>query len=285
MWRIRQVINNNVVLASQDGADAVLVGRGLGYQHKVGDTLTESGSIQVFRSTDTQPIHMARLIAELTPAHIDVAVKLARLAAKTCDVKLPDSTVIALADHLRFAVDRVVAGKHLPNPVAWEVRHLYPTEFEFGCKALELAKREVGVQLDESEAVSFALHVVNASFAIPGGQMMQTQRITESLLAVVDMVEAATGHRIDRNSAAAARFLTHLRFLYRRIVARGGKPAHDSDTGVELMAQTVADSYPLAWAVAAKVMLQVQMDLDAVCAADEQVYLMLHIARLLGATR
>lgn len=285
MWRIKQVLNNNVVLAAQADREAVLVGTGIAFGKRKGDEVYQEQISQIFAAEDTQPAQLARLVAELSPQQLELASKISSLAARICEIKLPDSTVVAIADHLRFAVDRAIAGTPLPNPLKWEVQQFYPEEYQFGQRALELIKAETGIQCDESEAVSLALHVVNAAFAVPGGSLVQTAKITEMLNKVFAVVEAALAMEIDRESAAAARFVTHIRFLLRRMLRRGGSGAHEPEPALAGMRDTIAKTYPKSWSAAAKLVMMLQMELDTQCSDDEIVYLALHIARLAGATK
>ncbi|MFP7366241.1 PRD domain-containing protein [Corynebacterium callunae] len=288
VWKIIQVFNNSVVLAERGTDRAVLLGRGIGFGRAPGAAVQESAVQEHFRASGMQPPeHLARLIAELNPELIALARELAENAHFMCDVEIPDSTVIAMADHIRFAIDRAAQGISLPNPLRWEVSQFYPREYAFGIKALQHIKKASQVALPEEEAISLALHVVNAQFAQNSMQntMSRTAQLTALLAQVFDVIETALpNHEIDRDSTAAARFVTHLRYLLQRMIARGRDP-HQVEDAMLSLSTKVADEYPVAYAIAGKVIMMLQMELDTNCSDDEVVYLSLHIARLMRTPR
>lgn len=288
VWKIIQVFNNNVVLAENGSDRAVLLGRGLGFGRAPGAAVQADAVQEFFHPTAMQPPEqLARLIAELNPEIISLARELAENAEFMCDVTIPDSTVVAMADHIRFAIDRAAQGFSMPNPLRWEVSQFYPREFAFGHKALAHIKSRTQVSLPEDEAVSLALHVVNAQFAQSTRQdsMARTAQLTTLLTKVFDVLEAALpDQKIDRDSMTAARFITHLRFLLQRLIGREGK-AHEAEKGLISLSSKVADEYPVSFSIAGKVIMMLQLELDTTCSDDEAVYLALHIARLMKSPR
>lgn len=65
----------------------------------------------------------------------------------------------------------------------------------------------------DDEAVAVAMHVVNAQFASAG--MGPTLEMTTKLNRIIGVIEMELGIVIDRDSMRAARFITHLRYLFR----------------------------------------------------------------------
>lgn len=287
-WKIIQVFNNNVVLAEREDQRAVLLGRGIGFQRTAGASVPGESVHEVFSPSPAEPPeHLATLLTELPEELIGLSRELAGLAAIMCQIDLPDSTVIALADHIRFAVQRAIDGAEMSHPLEWEVRQLYPREFEFGRSALVHVQQTTGVRLDETEAVALALHVVNAQFTTAnrdGANMALTARVTALLTQVLDLVDMRLPGPIDRSSMAAARFVTHLRYLLRRMLERGPDVPgpHDADPPLVQLSGTLQEQYPAAYRIASNVLLTMEMNLNIECSEDEVVYLTLHIARLMS---
>mgnify|MGYP000476356576 CR=1 FL=1 len=84
------------------------------------------------------------------------------------------------------------------------------------------------------------------------------------------------GVTIDTHSMNAARFVTHLRYLYAR-VASGKQIVDPHPTFVD----AIANAHPEATACAMKLRFQFEMNLGEKLTTDEVAYLALHIARLL----
>ncbi len=281
MWRIVQVFNNNVVLAQQNGEHAVLLGRAIGYKQRRGRAVDESKIHQCYVPASGQPPEQfARLIGEIAPEQLELAQELNGLAQDICGTVLPDSVVVALADHIRFAFERALAGQEFPAPLQWEVQHLYPDEYRFGKKACEHIREKFGVQLPEGEAVALALHVVNAQFDGGTEGFERTANITSLLAKVLDVVDAALPGGpgvLDRDSLATARFITHVKFLLQRMFAGQS----DQDTDIGRLRSTVAEQYPEAHTIAKRVLMALAFETDDEYTDNEATYLTLHIARLM----
>lgn len=169
-WEILQVFNNNVVLAvpqnAHDMQQAILVGRGIGFAAERGDTVNPDHIQEVFTpQTAASTEHFTTMLSELPAELLGLARELAELASLLCGIKITDSFVIMLADHINAAVDRATRGVDLPNPMQWDTRQFYPREYEFGIRALVAIKQATGIQLYESERTAIAQHAVNAKYA------------------------------------------------------------------------------------------------------------------------
>lgn len=97
----------------------------------------------------------------------------------------------------------------------WEIEQLYPAEAILGREAVQLAQRESGLPIAPGESMAPAMHFVNAEFA--SSDTSATVTMTTSLNMLVDVVKEEIGLDPQRNVAAIARFVTHLRYLFVRV--------------------------------------------------------------------
>lgn len=67
-------------------------------------------------------------------------------------VNLNSSVYVTLTDHINFAIERQKQNIDFTNPLLWEIKRYYPSEFQVGCYALDLIKQRFDVQLTEDEA-------------------------------------------------------------------------------------------------------------------------------------
>lgn len=270
-----RVFNNNVVLARDDtGREVVLTGRGLGFQARPGQRVDEHKVVRTFvpdqgRNAD----NFAQLLASIPPEHVDLAAAALDEVRDELAGPLPSSIVVALADHLSFAIKRTRADITVDYPLRAEVVHLYPREVALAERIVARVNRAVEVPLDPDEAMPIALHLVNASFNT--GDLSRTYQMTGVFSQVFDVVEATTGTVIERESANAARFITHLRYFFVR--------AHDAaqlDDDVEPLATALAQAHPAASRAAHRVAEVLALRLGAPVSASETTYLAMHVARL-----
>lgn len=271
--RVKRVISNNAVLAlDADGQEMVALGRGLGHGRRPGDTLEADRIEQVFIAGDADE-RLTRFLADVPLEYVRVAGRVAELAHERLGLKVTQALILPIADHLHFAVQRQTQGMEMHYPLAWEVRQLYPDELAVGEAALALANAAFRVELPVDEAVAFAMHFVNAQFASPG--MTRAMEMTQTISKAFEVIEKSFGVTIDTHSMNAARFVTHLRYLYARVAS--GKQIVDPHP---TFADAIANAHPEASACAAKLRFQFEMNLGDKLSPDEVAYLALHVARL-----
>lgn len=272
--RVKRVISNNAVLTlDPDGQEMVALGRGLGHGRRPGDIIEPSRIEQVFIAGDADE-RLTRFLADVPLEYVRVAGRIADLAHERLGLKITQALILPIADHLHFAVRRQAEGMEMHYPLGWEVRQLYPEELAVGEAALGLANATFGVELPADEAVAFAMHFVNAQFTSPG--MSRAMEMTQAISKAFEVIEKSFGVTIDTHSMNAARFVTHLRYLYAR-VASGKQIVDPHPTFVD----AIANAHPEATACAMKLRFQFEMNLGEKLTTDEVAYLALHIARLL----
>lgn len=132
----------------------------------------------------------------------------------------------------------------------------------------------LGIPLSSDEAVSVALHFVNAQFASSSGLGPAVQ-MTKMIAQISESIERTLGVRLDPNSMSTARFVTHLRYLFTRL-ASGRQWAEPQPTFVD----AIANAHPEAMKAARRVRFLIEMGHDTELSPDETAYLALHIARL-----
>lgn len=135
-----------------------------------------------------------------------------------------------------------------------------------------LAEKEIPA-LPESEKVAIALHLVNSGFG--AGDLRETHQITEILSQLFDVVDSAYGITVDRSSTNAARFITHMRYLFVRM-----KENTQLNEGFSTLIDTLAQSHPEAVICGNRIGDILELRLDKELSGDERSYLALHVTRL-----
>ena len=275
--RISRIFNNNVALAtSHTGVETVVIGRGLAFGKRKGDLIDPTRVEQTFVPEEgTSDERLRWSLAEIPPEVLALATELEQEVRADSNFSVSHSFIIPMADHLNFALTRAREGITVGYPLALEVSQLYPREVDFGRRAVALTAERTGVQLPEQEAIPLALHLVNSQFA--AADMSQTYRMTEIFSQIFDLFKTAYGRDIDQDSMSAARFVTHLRYLFVRS-SEGRK--HSEDTASSVLLDAVRSSYPKAFACAQKVYLLLEMQFGLALSEDELTYLTIHLARL-----
>ncbi|MET9815533.1 PRD domain-containing protein [Streptomyces sp. NPDC006355] len=272
--RVKKVFNNNVVLGvDEHGAETVLMGRGIGFQVKPGEVVDADRAERRFVAETMPAERLAALAAEIPLGVIEVMEEVVAAARGRLGERISEHILLPLADHVHFALARAATGALIEYPLKWEIENLYPAETEMGAAALEIIERRLGVRLDETEALPLALHFVNAQ--IGSGDIAATMQMTQWLRVALETIGEDLGVAIDQRSLDAARFITHLRYLFLR--ARDGKQVRAAD---DQIGEAVRNARPLEYACAERLARRMEELFDWRVGREEILYLALHVSRL-----
>ena len=273
---IARVFNNNLVLALDAmGREVILTGRGLGFQARPGQVVDQTRVVRTFVPADGRdPDHLAQLLAGIPPEHIQlVGDALAEVGLDK--VGRNPSLVIALADHVSFALRRLAIGMQLDYPLQAEVQHLYTEEYEQAKALLAAINVRAERPLPGDEAVGLALHLVNAGFAT--GDLSYTYQMTGVIQQMVAVIGQTFSLDVDGSSVSIGRFITHLRYLLVRIHQH-----RQLDEGQSAIGVAIRTAYPAAAECARRLAELLEIRLGAPLTEDEVSYLALHIARVVA---
>jgi beta-glucoside operon transcriptional antiterminator len=272
---VLRVFNNNVVLArAADRGEVILTGRGLGFQAKPGQQVDDTKVVRVFVPEDGRNAdNFGALVAAIPPEHLALADQALEIARAGMTGPLNSTTVVALADHLSFAIKRLRQGLAIEYPLRAEVAHLYPDELRMGQQIVDFVNSRLEEPLPRDESVAVALHLVNAGFA--SGDLSYTYQMTGVFAQLFEVLEQAYGRTFDRETVNAARFITHLRYFFVR--AHTGRQLAEGATG---LGSAIREAYPEAFGTALKLQAVLELRLGQPLTEDEVTYLTLHVARM-----
>lgn len=272
--QIEKILNNNVVQALDNNVEYIVMGKGLGFQKKVGDLVDKEKIEKTFVLENTEEVEeWSRVYVNLPDGEMQVFLNILTFAEAVLQTKFNPSFFIALADHLHYAIERSREGVSLQNPLAREVRKFYPWEYEIGKQALRLIAKDLKVQLEDDEAASVALHFVNAQK--DAGLHEKDRQMTQIVVGISDIVRLHFGCDLEEDSFSYNRFMTHLQYLAQRIVSgvSGGK--NDA-----FLYEQVKINYPESFICTQKIVAYIKTSYAFDLSLDEQVFLTIHIQRL-----
>lgn len=205
----------------------------------------------------------------------DVVELTARIAARLAERhQLSVSAVveIGLADHLAAALDRERSGTNVYNDLLFETKATYRQEFQIALEVLDWVEEWSGQRLPLDEAGFITLHLVNAGLT---GDMAQTQRVTSAVQGVMGIVREWMPHTTGADPGHVERFLTHLKFVVRRL-SENAQFVGGHDEVFDMLERSEPEAHRCAVAVAAYLADRFDTNLSR----EEVLYLMLHLARL-----
>lgn len=280
--KIGKVINNNVVSSfDENGQEIILVGTGIGFQGKEGKKINETKIQKIFRPEDPGMTNrLKELLMDLPMEQLEVSTEIIEHAKRTLDTELNENIYITLTDHIHFAVQRYQEHMVFPNPMLREVKLFYDKElklfydkeFQLGEYALEMIHQRLGIRLPIDEAVSVALHIVSAEFDT---RVKDTLKITGFMEEVIEIIKDYFKIEPDENSLNYERFITHLKFLSRKLFS-----AADLDDINNDMEEMIQKLCPEEYACAQKVAEHIMKRYERQMTPGEIAYLTMHIERM-----
>lgn len=273
--KIIKVLNNSLVLAAgQNGEEIIVMGKGIGFNGKVGEVLQEDKIEKVFvvKNEEKAKEYMA-LIEGSSKECVEIAQAILQKAEEHMNTQFNEQLFMMLVDHISFAVTRYKEGIIIQNRLLSQVKKFYPKEFEIGKDAVKLINEKLDVNLPEEEAGNIAFHLVNAK---SDEKSMENTLLTVKLMKdIVAIIQYHFSMIIDEESLSYSRFITHLQFFIQRLLE--GKMMGEKD---DFILQQVMMKYPKEYECALLIKEYVKGQMGKVIESDELLYLTIHITRI-----
>jgi beta-glucoside operon transcriptional antiterminator len=270
--KIKKILNNNAVLVGKNGRDFIWIGTGLGFQKKPGQLADESKIEKVFVLQKKATINRLLALLEATPIdYAALADDIISLAKKELKSQLSEALYVSLTDHLYNLVKLHEQGLLIHNKLSWEIKKFYPKEFDVGKKALTLIEAKFGITLEDDEAGNLAMHLINAQLTDTIEVTEDVQKLSKKIRDILALVRMHNKIEINEDSLAFDRFVTHLRFFFKRLDTMSR-----NEKSNPLLLHCI-EQYPSAYST----MDLIEKYLNVKLTDDEQLYLILHIQKLI----
>lgn len=267
---IRKINTSAAIALDSAGREIVVLGKGVGFPAVPYELEDLSRIERTFYDVDPKYLDM---IVELPDAILIASADIASQAEIDLNCQLNPNLPFTLADHLNFAHERLRNGITLTTPIAYDIQHLYPQEYALGEQALEILREQTGIVLPEHEAVSLAMHLINAE--AESGNIHDLMMTMQIISEIERIVEKEMQFQLDKNGYNYSRFAMHLRYLIARL-----KTGSQSDGMVFTERAVFYQEYPKLYRCASQIAEYLKNTWDWECNGDEVVYLMMHIRRV-----
>ena len=268
--QIVKKINNNVALAQDSkGNELVVFGKGIGFPAMPYELDDLSRIQRTFYNVSKRYVD---LLPDLPEALMLAAGDIVEEAQDELDCELNPNLPFILADHLHFAIQRVRQGVALQTPLSYDVKHLYPKEYQIAARGMRALCEQLDVRLPESETVSVALHLINAEGR--SENMHDTMANVQLIAQLSAMVEDYFHIQIDRDSFNYSRLAMHMRYLVQRMSADSPMP---EDPATQELFRSVKIEYPQDYDCTRRITEWLAANRGWHCTSEEQLYLVMHI--------
>ena len=271
---INKVLNNNVVtIISENGEEAVVMGRGLAFQKKKGYEIDESKIEKIF-VLENKSINekLLTLVNDIPAKYLEIAEDIIKYAENKLSTKLNENIYLTLTDHISFAISRAEKNLEIKNAMLWDIKRLHKDEFDVGIHALRVIKENLNVELPEDEAASIAMHILNGELDQEMPEIVDMIKLIEEIL---KMVKYHFNIEFDEDSINYYRFVTHLKFFTQRLSS--GRYYEDNDNDLFDMIKL---KYPKSYECTKRIEGFVKQKYNTQLTKEEMLYLIIHTARV-----
>ena len=281
VMRIFKILNNNAAVVKDDtGQEQIVMGKGICFKKKTGEEISRDMVDKVFcPSTADVSGKFQVLIQDMPMEHIALGEEIIEEAKKRLGNGLNDMVYISLIDHVHTSIMRFLDGVTVKNVLLWDIRRFYKEEFQIGLWALERIWQECHVRLPEDEAGFIALHLANAR--MDESVMHNMYEITRIIQDVANIVKYFFRVDFNEEDVYYYRFITHLKFFAKRLVEQKIYTEDDNDD----LWEVIRGKYPKAFGCVEKIMQFIQKKYEYGLSKEEQLYLTIHIERVVNKTK
>lgn len=271
---VKNFNNNAALVESSDNIEWVVIGNGIGFGYRAGDSIDKDQIDRRFKAEEDSDT--MKLISGFDAQTLEITTAFVEVVEPLIDVTFDDVQFLILVDHFQYSLQKNREEMFLNDrSVHWEMKKLFPSEFhaaEVGIREIEV-KFNIAVQ--KNELILLTYHLINVK---EGGHAVQeSMKLTELISGIVNIIQLDTGIILDEKTFNYSRFVSHLRYLFIRHFHNTEIDRAELDP--ELLAMMIS-RYPQVYGTVEKIVHYIRERADWDLQADEQVYLVLHIWRV-----
>ncbi len=274
---IKKILNNNVVISQDEKKrEIIIMGSGVGFKKHIRDIVDPKKILKVYELRNNAfENRFKQLAAEIPFECFQLTEKIIAYSEKALGQKLSDGLVLALADHIHFAVQQIKNGEQRVPLMREEIRRLYREEYEAGLEAVKMINDFYHIELQPYEAAPIAFHLINAE---PNNDASDTNTILKGTNEILKIIETTTGRKLNEETQSYSRLVIHLKYFMKRVVI-------DHEVWDDQFGTALFDEKDEQFAQINKCLTNIKAYLkenyDYELDGAERVYLILHILRVL----
>ena len=274
-YRINKILNNNAIEILENGTEIIIIGNGVGFNHKVNDYITMKENYKLYTlQNNLLKIQFKALLNEIPFKCIELTQEIIDMAKTDLNRNFNQGLLVSLSDHINFVSKNYLKGYGSYSLVSEEIKRFYHEEYEVGLKALDLINRYYQINLNKKEASAIAFHLINAEF---NNNVSKTTSILKSIDDILNIIEANLGLELPEDSLYYSRLVIHLKFFMQRVI----KGESDDENFEKLIISAKSDINKKIGITLDSIERYLNEQFDYVLSEAERFYLLVHISRII----
>ena len=272
--RIEKIINNNIISAKDyQGVELVVMGKGIGFAQKPGNEVDDRAVEKIFRLENLDYTeYFKELLASLPLEHIRLSSDIITYAKDSLGLILNQNVYLTLTDHINFTLKKYREGLVFNNALYDEVKLFYPLEYSVGRYALELIEERTDCRLNDDEAASIALHLINAETNTAMGTTFFMVKMMREMMELIEEQISIP----DVSTYPKERLISELKQLSNRLVTEEPMCGRKDDQ----LYKFVKEHYQNEYRIINRVSEYIEKEYNCNMTEEEKIYLVLNIKRM-----
>lgn len=272
--RIEKIINNNIISAKDyQGVELVVMGKGIGFAQKPGNEVDDRAVEKIFRLENMDNTeYFKELLASLPLEHIRLSSDIITYAKDSLGLILNQNVYLTLTDHINFTLKKYREGLVFNNALYDEVKLFYPLEYSVGRYALELIEERTDCRLNDDEAASIALHLINAETNTAMGTTFFMVKMMREMMELIEEQISIP----DVSTYPKERLISELKQLSNRLVTEEPMCGRKDDQ----LYKFVKEHYQNEYRIINRVSEYIEKEYNCNMTEEEKIYLVLNIKRM-----
>ena len=251
--KILRVLNtNSVVTIDEKKREVIITGPGIGFKKKKGECIDDTLIDKIYCLEDHDKNHtLQEIVKAISERYLAIVGKVVQAAKTEYHLKINEVLYITLTDHINSVIERHAEGIRLKNMIKMDIQKFYPKEYELGERTVKWIQEETGISLENDEAAFIAMHIVSSE--MESSDTPVVRKIVELINAIMQIVRIHFKIEFDET------YKDSMHEIYDVMVEQNAY----AYKGVEKVSTLIKKQY------------------DYTLSIDEQLYLLIHIKRIL----
>jgi len=273
-WKIKKILNNNAVISTdKNGREVVILGNGIGFHTRVGYYVHPEKVLNVYTLQNNESYsQIETLLNEISFECFIIAEKIINLAQAKLKKEFNSHLILALADHINFAIKQARKNIKIPNLITEEINRFYKEEYNIGLLAVDMINKEYSITLPRSEATSIAFHLIDAEST---GSSDETTTIIKETGIILQIIVDSLKLKLSEDSLNYSRLVTHTKYFLKRVLTE--ERSTQPDLSKVIVFNEEDELYQKISLCLKKVENHLKHQFNYQVTMEERLYLLLHI--------
>ena len=184
MYQVLKILNNNTILAKEDDNEIIVMAKGIGFGKKIDEhfEIPPHAKKYMMQKNYQAKDKQKKVIDYINPVYLEIAAEIIKEATNKFK-EVNHDILIPLADHIHFTIKRMDENILPSNPFTYDIRLLFPDEYEVALKSKEIIKSFINKEINNDEVSFITLHIHSAISSNKVGESMEAARVVhESII-------------------------------------------------------------------------------------------------------